>query len=253
MLLLNSISAVLILVVILLSGYRLIVYRRMVTIEQTRGLSKKAREKFRRIKKREQDKHSKTLLVNGVLLCLIGLCTILSLMKMEEQEQYIVQQIEAQKKEIFSLKKEQLLSEKEVTEYPELGIGLNENQWAQVISNETNSTVQSEIETTVSKQVRPYFGLSTIIISPDTKEKTIYLAMSSMIEKETSEKVLDENRERFIQEMKAVPEVQKLYFQLKEVSETKGEIVKSYNYQRSNGEHDFELIHETELKMNEDE
>ena len=255
MFLFNVLSALFVLIILALSGYRFLIHYRIRQVEQSNKLSENARRKLVLIKQKEQEKHVQILLINGLLIGLTVLCVTLTLFQTEGKVEILRAESETLKDEAYSLKREQkqLITKISVKDYPEAGIGLVENQWNQLFEDNSNASLQSEIEQGLSQKIGPYFGLSTLILSIDVPTKTLSLSLVGDISTSASIDTIRQNMTAFTKEAEAVTQLIQIHFQINETSQVDNPIVYSCTYSRNQADDTFELLDEVEKKAKDED
>lgn len=247
MFILNALTVAFVLIILGLSGYRFLIYYRIRQVEDAQ-LSPQARQKLSLIKQKEQEKHVHILLLNGLLIGLTVLCVTLSQFQTEGRVETLRAQSETLMDETYSLKQEQkqLITKIPVKEYPAEGIGLADYQWAQLFEDSGAASLQSEIETALSQQIVPYFGISTFVLSIDVPTKTLSLSLVGDVSNSASEETIRQNMAAFVKEAEAVTQLTQIHFQINESSLADNATVYSCTYGREAEDGAFELLDESE-------
>ncbi|MDN6003128.1 MAG: hypothetical protein L0I44_06135 [Enterococcus sp.] len=170
----------------------------------------------------------------------------ISLLLMDGKVAKLGEQTERLKEEVFMLKKEQkqLITKTPIKEYPKEGIGLADNPWNKLFDDPNKSQLQSEIESKVSEQIVPYFGLSTFVLSIDVPSKTLSISLIGDVVYSSNQKTIKKNIQSFVKEAEPITEVNQIQFQIDEVSKSKNATVYSCTYGRDDVKESFELLNE---------
>lgn len=254
MIILNSLIAVLIVLILATSAYRLLILYRIDQLEKDDRLSKDAQRKLGKIKYKEAARHVQILLINGSLIGATMLCMNISLLKVGQKIDTLRAQSEALREETYELKKEQkqLITKVPVRNYPEDGIGLTEYSWDELFENSKKSALQSEIESQLSQKIVPYFGLSNLILSLDVPSKTLSVSLISDTDYSVNQKTIKENIDAFVKEAERVDRLNQIHFQINEVSKKENETVYSATFDREDGEDGFERLSEKDDQSKEE-
>ncbi|MGH1648384.1 hypothetical protein ABE945_11505 [Enterococcus gilvus] len=237
----------LILVMLLVNGYRFFINLRIRKVEQQGGLSSQAQRKLQQIKQKEQAKHIHAFLVNGFLIGLVILCLSLYSFQTESSVKHLQAEGRRLNDETYALKREQkqLITKIPVENYPKKGIGLANYSWGKLFKKENKTRLQSEIETDLSEKVVPYFGYSTCILTIDVPTKTLNLSLIGDLNHNSSKDKITENIKKFVKEATNVPGLTQVHFQINNSSE-KNRTVYSCTYNREDDHQSFQLINETD-------
>lgn len=246
MLIITILVSIGIIVSLVLSAYRFMIDYRLRQLEKDTTLASTTRRKLFRIKHKEQEEHVHILLINALLIGLLVIGLTISLLLMDGKVAKLSAQTERLTDEVFALKQEQkrLITKTPIKDYPDEGIGLADNPWDKLFDDSEKAAVQSDIESKVSEQIVPYFGLSTFVLSIDVPSKTLSISLIGDVVYSSNQKTIKKNIKAFVKEAEPIAEVNQIQFQIDEVSKNKNATVYSCTYGRDDVKESFELLNE---------
>lgn len=246
MVVLNFLIAFLVMIILIVSGYRFMVYYRIRQLEKDVRLTGTTRRKLLRIKQKEHENHLQVLLINGLLMGSTMLCLTISLLLIDEKVVTLRAQNEVLKEEMHTLKQEQqqLLTKTPVKDYPKEGIGLSDHPWGKVFETSDNRSLQSEIENTITQKLPPYFGLSTFVLSIDVPSKTLSLSLVGNAAYSANQPTIQKNIKAFVKEAESIQEINQIQFQIDALSSKNNVTIYQCTYGRDDVKKPFELLNE---------
>lgn len=246
MVIINVLVSVLIVISLFLSAYRFMIDYRIRQLENDSSLAGSTKRKLFRIKQKEQEKHVLILLINSLLIGFIVTGLTVSLLLMDGKLSNLSAQTQRLKDETFALKQEQkqLITKTPIKDYPEDGIGLADNPWNELFDASNKSALQSEIESSVSEKIVPYFGLSTFVLSIDVPSKTLSISLIGDVVYSSNQRTIKKNIKAFVKEAEPIKELNQIQFQIDEVTKSDNATVYSCTYGREDVKESFELLNE---------
>ena len=241
----NWICIGLIILALLVWGFRMIINVRLQMIKPPRDASVTFQRKLDYVKQIQQAKHVSSLLFITFCLALGILLTTYKTSQTKEQLYALNEQNNLLKDELQLMKKEQkkLVNKLPVKEYPPEGIGLQDYSWKELFSEESRET-QYTMESDLSNKLSPYFGLPTTLIVLDIPTQTLNIALAGDLTSEANRKQIKENIKAFAAEAEGVSNLTQITFQLNVRDGEKQTQDYSCTFSRENGEDKFAMIQE---------
>ncbi|WP_429957468.1 hypothetical protein [Enterococcus sp. AZ196] len=253
MYLLGILSVGLIVLAIILTIVRLLFDLRFAAIQKEPDQSPLFRRKVNYLRKLEQARHIRylllTSLVTGVALVLfIGSFLLLA----EDHQKLKRKNIQLEKRvEGMEHRQEQLILSIPLKNYPEDGIGLKTYEWDKLASEVKDSTLQNQMEAEITRQTMPYFGSVETSVSL-SEPKTMSLQLKGQMEDEASKETIQKNIDRFAKEAEGVSELTAIHVRMNASVGKEKKVVYSVNYFRENGEGVFNKKNVSEQNLKND-
>ncbi|MGO2637561.1 MAG: hypothetical protein ACTH9D_00840 [Enterococcus viikkiensis] len=149
------------------------------------------------------------------------------------------------KDDLNLMKKEQkkFINKVPVKAYPETGIGLQDDSWDDLFTDE-NHEKQYALESDLSSKLSPYLGLPTILIVLDIPTQTLNIALAGDLTSEDNRKQIIENVKAFAKEAEGVSNLTQISFQLNVREGDKQKPEYSCTFSRENEESQFSIVQE---------
>ncbi|MFR3683469.1 MAG: hypothetical protein ACLTXM_00315 [Enterococcus sp.] len=246
-------SAGIVALAILFILIRLVFDLRLTAVEQEPDQSPLFRRKVNHLRKIEQARHIRYLLL-ACLLIGVGIVMVIgSFLTLAGDQQNMKIQNKTAYERIGQLEKqqEQLMASIPLKNYPEEGIGLKEYEWDKLVGENQDSDVQKQFETTFSQKTMPYFSSSETTVSFANPE-TLSIQLKDRAEDTSSKEIIKKNIDSFVKEAEAIPELLAVHVQLITSSEKNEKVVYSVTYSREKSEDDFNKQNVSEQNLKND-
>lgn len=251
MFVLGIISFIFIVLAIVFLGFRFFVNYRLDVIQRKADQSELFQKKTAYIRKVEDGKHVRALLLITLILALstLGLTTVAFIQRSV---------IQTTKTEVSQLKEqltlveqqqEQLISNVPLKNYPEGGIGIKEYDWEKLFAGKEGSMLQSKIESDISQRLVQYFGLSNMVVSLDIPSKTLSINLMGQTDNSASKETIKENVEAFVKEAEDIPGLTQIHIQLVTTVGKTSKLVYSANYTRDKNKESFKKVNDSERNV----
>ncbi|WP_207107849.1 hypothetical protein, partial [Candidatus Enterococcus murrayae] len=237
MYLLGILSVGLIVLAIILTIVRLLFDLRFAAIQKEPDQSPLFRRKVNYLRKLEQARHIRYLLLTSLVTGVALVLFIGSFLLLAEDHQKLKTRTGKMDERIAQLEKrqEQLILSIPLKNYPEDGIGLKTHEWDKLAGETKNSALQNQIEAKITQQTIPYFGSVETSVSL-SEPKTMSLQLKGQMEDEASKETIQKNIDRFAKEAEAVSELTAIHVRMNASVGKEKKVVYSVNYSRENGE-----------------
>lgn len=211
------------------------------------------RRKINHLRKIEQAKHIRYLLLACLTIGLALMIFIGSFLFLADDHQKMKTQTRQMKEQIAQLEKQQkqLVASIPLKNYPENGIGLETYDWDKLVAENKDSELQKEIETGLAQKTVPYFGSSDTSISLAIP-KTLSLQLKGQKNDDTSMETIQKNLDAFAKEAEGISELTELHIRMITSLEKEKQVVYSVNYSRENGEENFTKKNVSEQNLKND-
>lgn len=253
MVMIGTISAGIVVLAILFVLIRLVFDLRLAAVEQEPDQSPLFRRKVIHLRKIEQARHIRYLLVTCLMIGIGVVMIIGSFLTLAHDQQDMKAQNKQAYERIGQLEKqqEQLMASIPLRNYPEEGIGLKEYKWDKLVGENQDSDVQKQFETTFSKKTTPYFSTSETTVS-FTNPETLSIQLKDRADDSSSKEIIKKNIDSLVKEAEEIPELMAVHVQLITSSEKNEKVVYSVTYSREKGEDDFNKQNVSEQNLKND-
>lgn len=246
-------SFLIVLVVLVLTLLRLSLEVRFTRIQKEPHPSNLFRRKVQYVKRIEQEKHIRYLLLISLAIG-IGLVLFLSsfLLLAEEYQQMTKENTEVTER-LTNLEKkhEQLVASIPLKNYPKEGIGLKEYDWKKLSEEAKDSILQDRIETEISQQAIHYFGSTDTTVSL-ADPNTLSLHLKGQVEDAASKETIQKNMDDFAKEAEGVSELTTIHVRMITSVGKEKNVVYSVNYSREKPEEAFKKKNVSEQNLKND-
>lgn len=253
MILLGIVSAGLVLLVICFILIRLLLDVRFAAIQKEPDQTPLFRRKVNHLRKIEQAKHIRYLLFSCLTIGFALMLFIAAFLVLVDDYQKINAQKISMNERIVLLEKQQkqLIASIPLKNYPEEGIGLKGYAWDKVASEVSNSDLQDQIESDISKRTRPYFGsYETTVLLAESQKMT--LELKGWLEEPASQETIKKNLDAFAKEAEIVPEMQEIHVRMVTSIGEKKKVIYNVTYSREKSEDQFTKKNSSEQKLKND-
>lgn len=240
MVILGIISAVFVVVAILLVLIRLVFDIRLTAIQQEPDQSQLFRRKVNYLKKREQDRHIRYLLITCLMIGLgVAIITGSFLSLLDNQLELTAQNQKANNR-ILQLEKrqKQLMASIPLKKYPKEGIGLKEYNWERLTDGKKDLSLQRQTESTISKKTVEYFDSVDMKVSLSTP-KMISLQLKGETDDDASRETIKSNLDAFAKEAEQIRELNAIHVRMITTISKEQQVVYSVTYSREKSEDEF--------------
>lgn len=246
-------SAGIVVLAILFLFIRLVFDLRLTAVEQELDQSPLFRRKVIHLRKIEQARHIRYLLVTCLMMGGGFVMIIGSFLTLADEQQNMKEQNKQAYERIGQLEKqqEQLLASIPLKNYPEEGIGLKEYEWDKLVGKNQDSDVQKQFEMTFFQKTTPYFSSSETTVSFANPE-TLSIQLMDRTADSSSMETIKKNIDSFVKEAEGVPELMAIHVQLITSSEKNEKVVYSVTYSREKSEDDFNKQNVSEQNLKND-
>ncbi|WP_137665878.1 hypothetical protein [Enterococcus hulanensis] len=224
---------------------RMLIKLQLERIQLPKNIPDSFQRKLDYVKQQEQVKHVSALLFVVFILAMTLLLIMFSLFQLEHQQQRVTEQNNQLKDELYLIKKDQkqLISKMPIKDYPKDGINLQEYPWEELFSEE-NREKQYKLESDLSAEISPYFGISTTLIVIDVPTQTLNIALAGDSGSENNLKQIKENINAFAKEAEGISKLTQITFQMNLMNDKEKKQTYSCTFSRENGDDTFSLIQE---------
>lgn len=251
--LLGILSVGLVLLAISFVLFRLVFDLQLSAIQKESDQTSLFRRKVNHLKKIEQTRHIRYLLLSCLMLGLGWIFFMGVFLVLVEDQQGLEaanQQLESRVKGLEH-QQEQFIASIPLKNYPKEGIGLDEYEWEKLVGKSKDSSVQRQIEAAVSQQTFSYFGSYDTTVSL-ADPKMISLQLKGHLEDDKSKETVQKNLDAFAKEAEKVSELLAIHVQMNTSIGTEKQIVYSVNYSRESSEKGFNKKNVSEQKLKND-
>ncbi|WP_438782114.1 hypothetical protein [Enterococcus sp. DIV0187] len=251
MVILGIASAGLIIIALILTFLRLVFDLRFAAIQKESDQSPLFRRKVNYLRKLEQTRHIRYLLLTclaiGIALMLfIGSFLLLTndYQSMKKKTVHLEDRLERLEEQ-----HKQLSASIPLKNYPAEGIGLKEYEWEKLTVEKKDSAFQHQVEAAISQKTSPYFGSSDTEVSLIVP-KAITLHLKGQANDRGEKETIQKNIDAFAKEAEGVSELTDIHVRMIASIGKEKKIVYSVNYSRKNSEENFskKSISEQNLK-----
>lgn len=253
MVILGVISAGIVVLALLFLFIRLVFDLRLTAVEQEPDQSPLFRRKVNHLRKIEQARHIRYLLVTCLMMG-VGLVIIIgSFLTLADDQRNMKAQNKQAYERIGQLEKQQerLTASIPLRNYPEEGIGLNEYEWDKLVGENQDSDVQKQFETTFSQKTTPYFSSSETTVS-FAKPETLSIQLKDRAADSSTKETIKKNIDSFVKEAEEISELMAVHVQLITSSEKNEKVVYSVTYSREKSEDTFNKQNVSEQNLKND-
>jgi len=253
MVILGVVGVGLIVLAIIFVLMRLVFDLRFSAIQKEPDQSPLFRRKVNYLRKIEQAKHIRYLL----LTCLaIGLALMLFvgafLMLAEDQEEMKQQNTQLEERlESLEQEQQQLIASIPLKNYPEEGIGLETYDWDKLAAETKDSQLQKQMEAAINQETRQYFGSSDTTVSLAVPQ-TLSLQLKGQTDDEASKETVKKNLDAFAKEAEEISEMRSIHVRMITTVGKEKQIVYSVNYSRENDTDNFNKKNVSEQNLKND-
>lgn len=253
MAILGIISAVFVGLAIIFVLIRLVFDLRLTAIEQEPDQSLLFRRKINHLRKIEQARHIRYLLVTGLVIGIGLMISIGSFLALADEQQEMKAQNQKANERITQLEQqqEQVLASIPLKNYPADGIGLTEYEWDKLATENKDSKLEKQIETAISQRTGQYFGSSNTKVSLSVP-KTISLQLKGWADDEASQETIKRNLDAFAKEAEKIAELTDIHIRMITTVGKEKQIVYSVNYSRQKSEDGFNKQNVSEQNLKND-
>ncbi|MGO3779404.1 MAG: hypothetical protein ACTJHK_01285 [Enterococcus viikkiensis] len=223
----------------------MIINIRLQGVKPPRNADPSFQQKLEYVRQIEQTKHVSALLFIIIFLAVGLLLNTYSNFKVQDQLYTMNEQNNLLKDDLNLMKKEQkkFINKVPVKAYPETGIGLQDDSWDDLFTDE-NHEKQYALESDLSSKLSPYLGLPTILIVLDIPTQTLNIALAGDLTSEDNRKQIIENVKAFAKEAEGVSNLTQIAFQLNVREGDKQKPEYSCTFSRENEESQFSIVQE---------
>ncbi|MGG5369907.1 hypothetical protein [Enterococcus sp. AZ196] len=253
MILLGIISAGFIVLAIILILVRLILDLRFSAIQKEPDQSPLFRRKVHYLRKIEQAKDIRYLLVTcltiGIaLMIFIGSFVFLAedYQKMKTQSTHLEDRMER-----MDQQQKRLVASIPLKNYPKEGIGLKDYSWEKLTAENKDSKLQKKMEAAISDMTVPYFGSTAPTVSLAVP-KTISLELKGRMDDTASKETIKKNIDDFAKEAEVIAELTDIHVRMISSMGKDKKIIYSVNYSRDNNEERFTKKNVSEQNLKND-
>lgn len=253
MVILGIISAVFVGLAIIFVLIRLILDLRLTAIEQEPDQSLLFRRKTNHLRKIEQARHIRYLLVTCLVIGIGLMILIGSFLTLADDQQKMNAQNQKANERITQLEQqqEQVLASIPLKSYPEEGIGLAGYEWEKLAAENKDSKLEQQIEAAISQRTGQYFGSSDTKVSLSVP-KTISLQLKGWADDEASQATIKKNLDAFAQEAEKIAALTDIHVRMITTVGKEKKIVYSVNYSRQKSEDGFNKQNVSEQNLKND-
>ena len=246
-------SGVFVLIAIIVTINRILFEQRFTAIQQEPDQTVLFRRKVQYLKRIEQERHIRYLLLISLAISFGVLVFISSYSMFVATFQQMETKTVRMENRIQELeeKQTQLAVRIPLAHYPEAGIGLNDYKWDKLSEDGEESVLREEIEADISKKLSQYLGTSNTAISL-ALPKTMALHLKGQAKDTASQETIKTNIDAFVKEAEAVPELTQIQVQMVTSIDQKKRNIYSVNYSRENGDEDFKKKNVSEENLKND-
>ena len=250
---LGILSAVVVGLAILLVLVRFMFDLRLTAIQKETDHSQLFRRKLNHLRKIEQAKHIRYLLLTCLMIGIGVALTIGSFLALADDHQKLKTRTIKLEERVDNLEtqQEQLVKSIPLKKYPEKGIGLTDYEWDKLIAGEKESKLQEQMETAISQQSAPYFGSFDTQVSV-TEAKTLTLQLKSWTEDDTSGDTIKQNLDAFAKEAEKISELTAIHVRMITFVGNEKQVIYSVNYSREKSEDVFHKKNVSEQNLKND-
>ncbi|MEG0627939.1 hypothetical protein [Enterococcus viikkiensis] len=223
----------------------MIINIRLQGVKPPRNADPSFQQKLEYVRQIEQTKHVSALLFIIIFLAVGLLLNTYSNFKVQDQLYTMNEQNNLLKDDLNLMKKEQkkFINKVPVKAYPETGIGLQDDSWDDLFTDESHEK-QYALESDLSSKLSPYLGLPTILIVLDIPTQTLNIALAGDLTSEDNRKQIIENVKAFAKEAEGVSNLTQIAFQLNVREGDKQKPEYSCTFSRENEESQFSIVQE---------
>ena len=205
------------------------------------------------LRKIEQAKHIRYLLLACIMIGLALIVFIGSVRFLADDHQKMKAQTSQMNEQIAQLEKQQkqLVASIPLKNYPEAGIGLEDFDWGRLSGEARDSDVQKEIETGLAQKTGPYFGSSDTAISLAVP-KILSLQLNGETEDDKSMETIQKNLDAFAKEAEGISELTELHIRMITFRDKEKKVVYSVTYSRENEKEEFHKRNVSEQNLEND-
>ena len=253
LLILGILSAGLVGLAIILVLVRFMFDLRLTAIQKEPDHSPLFRRKLHYLRKMEQARNIRYLLLTCLMIGIGVALTIGSFLVLANDQQKMKEQNQKANERITYLEKQQnqLIKSIPLRKYPEEGIGLVNYEWDKLAGEEIDSKMQEQMETAISQRSAQYFGSSDTKVSLD-ESKTLSLHLKGWIDDDTSQSTIKQNLDAFAKEAEGISELSAVHVRLITSNKKNEKMVYSVNYSREKSEDVFHKKNVSEQNLKND-
>ncbi|MBO0454243.1 hypothetical protein [Candidatus Enterococcus murrayae] len=250
---LGIISAGFVILAIIFVLIRLLFDLRFAAIQKEPDQSPLFRRKVNYLRKLEQARHIRYLLLVCLMTGLGLMLFIGSFLFLAEDHQKLKSKNAQLEDRIKGMEyqQEQLILSIPLKNYPDEGIGLKAHEWNKLTAETKDSKLQSQMEATISQQTMPYFGSIETSVSL-SEPKTMSLQLKGRADDEASKETIQKNIDRFAKEAEGISELTNIHVRMITSVGKEKKVVYSVNYSRENSEGVFNKKNVSEQNLKND-
>ncbi|MGL9727256.1 hypothetical protein [Enterococcus sp. DIV0756] len=250
---LGILSAVFVILAILFVLIRLVFDWRLTLIQREPDQSPLFRRKLNHLRKIEQARHIRYLLLTCLMIGIGLVVTIGAFLVLANDQQKITVQNQKANERITQLEKQQkqLIKSIPLKKYPEEGIGLTDYEWDKLATEEKDSKLQEQMETAISQRSVQYFGSSDTKVTL-SEPKKLTLQLKGWIEDDTSTEMVKQNLDAFAKEAEKSSELTDIHVRMITSAGNEKQVIYNVNYSREKGEGVFHKKNVSEQNLKND-
>lgn len=250
---LGILSAVLVVLAILFVLIRLLFDWRLTMIQRETDHSPLFRRKLNHLRKMEQARHIRYLLLTCLMIGIGVAITIGAFLALANDQQALKTRNTRLEGRVENLEsqQEELIKSIPLKKYPEEGIGLTDYEWDKLAGEEKDSKLQEQMETAISQSSVQYFGSSDTKVSLD-ESKTLSLQLKGWIDDDTSQSTIKQNLDAFAKEAEKISELTNIQVRMITPAGNEKQVIYSVNYSREKSENVFHKKNVSEQNLKND-
>ena len=250
MFILGIICAAFVAAMVIVLTIRILFDARLVAIQKEPNHSRLFRRKVEYLKKIEQTRTVRYLLVSGLIFGLSLIFCTSSYLLLDQKSSHQTQELSRQIKRLEQQQK-QVIASIPLQSYPEEGIGLKQLQWKKLADEEQDSDLQEQIELTIAQKTLRYFGsFDTKISLVGTQKMSLHL--KGNFDDVESKEMIKKNIDHFAKEAEELPNLTEIHVQMISSVGEKSTEVYSTNYSREKDTDSFNKKNVSEQNLKND-
>ena len=253
MVILGIVGAGLVILAIIFVVIRLVFDLRFSAIQKEPDQTSLFRRKVNYLRKIEQARHTRYLLLSSLILGLALLIFLSDFLMLANDHQKMATQTHQMKERLTHLEKQQkqLIASIPLKNYPENGIGLKGEAWEKVTAENSKPESKKELESTIAQKTIPYFGSSDTSVSL-TLPKAMALQLNGQMADSASQETIKKNIDAFAKEAEVFPELTEIHVRMITSVDKNKKVVYSVNYSREKSEDAFNKKNDFEQNLKND-
>ena len=234
-------------------GIRLVFDWRLTLIQREPDHSPLFRRKLHHLRKMEQARHIRYLLLASLTMG-VGLMLFISsfLFLVDDHQKLKSRTIKLEERvDNLEIQQEQLIKSIPLKKYPEKGIGLTDYEWKKLAGEKKDPQLQEQIEVAISQKTTPYFGSSNTRVSLE-ESSTLSLQLKSWTDDDASKEVIKQNLDTFAKEAEKISELTAIHVRMLTSVDNEKQVIYSVNYSREKSEDVFHKKNVSEQNLKND-